>query len=195
MNIPADIYEEIARIYGYENIDSRGIPQSSMKHVPYSSEVKLQRLIEDYLIQEAHMDQVETYPWAEEKSYNRFRAVDTNKLLTILNPTAPELSKLRPDMLYGMMELIEKNHRSFDEINCFDTGKIRPVIKDSHSEMKALSMISYKKSINSWHDDTILSMKSHIRTLLTKIGAKEVSFIETSHEFFHPKKQAEIKVD
>lgn len=194
MNIAADIYEEVARIYGYENVQARPLPGNEMRYVGYSPEVKLQRLVEDYLIREAHMDQVETYPRADEKSYNQFRNIDTNNLLTLLNPTAPELSKLRPDMLYGMMELIEKNHRSFDEINCFDTGKIRPAVKGDHMELKALSIISYKKSINNRQDDTILTMKSHIRNLLAKIGVTDISFVETSHSFFHPKKQAEIKV-
>lgn len=195
MNIPADLYEEVARIYGYENIEAQTMRNSETKYVPYSPEVKAQRLVEDYLIGEAHMDQVETYPWAEEKSYNRFREVDTSKLLTVINPAAPELSKLRPEMIYGMMELIEKNHRTFDEINCFDTGKIRPVVKGTPIEVKALGIISYKKTVSNRQDDTILSMKSHIRNLLLKVGVKEVSFMETTHPFFHPKKQAEIMVN
>ncbi len=140
------------------------------------------------------MDQCETYPWADEKSYNNFREQSDNKYM-LLNPSAPELRYLRPEIIYSMMELVEKNHRTFDEIRCFDTGKIWPVINGTPIELKALGMIHYKKAISSWEDDTILDIKEHLYGLLKRIGVQSIELVPTTHEWFHPKKQAEIKAD
>lgn len=193
MNIPEDIYEEIVRIYGYDAIDSVPLTASGA-YVPYTPEVALQRLVESYLIHDAHMDQCETYPWADEKSYQNFWPIE-GELYTLLNPSAPELRYLRPEIIYSMMELVEKNHRTFDEIKCFDTGKIWPVINGKPTELKALGMVHYKKNILKWDEDTIFNMKAHLQKLLELIGVKEIEFVKTSHEWFHPKKQAEIKAD
>lgn len=167
MNIPEDIYEEVARIHGYDNIEPQPL-QGESAYVPFTPEVKLQRAVEDYLIHEARMEQGETYPWAEESHYAYF-GHDKNTHYTLLNPSSPETSKLRPDMIYGLMDIVEKNHRTFDEIRVFDTGKIWPEDKGKLTERKALGMALYRKSISGRQQDTILELKAHVQTLLHKL--------------------------
>jgi len=49
MNIPEDIYEEVARIYGYDQI--KNLPLlSEMEYVPYNNYVAIQRKLEDILV-------------------------------------------------------------------------------------------------------------------------------------------------
>ncbi len=192
MNIPEDIYEEVARIYGYDEIKPQAMIGKT-PYVPFSPEVALQRAIEEYLIHDAHMDQCETYPRADEKTYDYFMKREGD-YYTVMNPAAPELSKMRPDMIYSLMDIVEKNHRTFDEIRCFDTGKIRPLHNKQPKEVKVVGMVSYKKAITKWDEDTILDVKSHTLQMLAKLGIKNVT-IEAMHEsHFHPKKQALIKI-
>jgi len=193
MNIPEDIYEEIARIYGYDSIEAKALIGPT-GYMPYTAEVALQRTVETYLIHDARMDQVETYPWADEKTYAYF-GNSNQEHYTIINPSSPETSKLRPDMIYSMMEIVEKNHRTFDEIKAFDTGKIRPSADKRLVEMKALGMIAYRKTVNSRQEDTVLDMKSHVIGLLQKLGVTEIAFPTTTESHFHPKKQAHIMAD
>jgi len=49
LNIPEDIYEEVARIYGYDQIEN--IPLlSKTENVPYNNYVAIQRKLEDILV-------------------------------------------------------------------------------------------------------------------------------------------------
>lgn len=193
MNIPADIYEEVARIHGYDNIPAQKLTGEN-SYVPYSSEVALQRLVEDYLIHDARMDQAETYPRSHEERYKLFGHGEQS-YYTIINPSSPETSKLRPDMIYSMLDFVEKNHRTFDEIRGFDTGMIRPEIDGQTVETKVLGAVVYRKSISDWTQDTILELKAHTTQLLNKLGVQKISFSPTTHEWFHPKKQARIIAD
>lgn len=166
MNIPEDIYEEVARIYGYDNIPAQKL-HGENSYVPYSAEVATQRLVEDYLIHDARMDQAETYPRSEQDNYKLFGHGEQH-YYTIINPASPETSKLRPDMIYSMLDIVEKNHRTFDEIKCFDTGKIWPEIDGKIVEKKALGVVVYRKSIADRKYDTILELKAQVVALLKK---------------------------
>jgi phenylalanyl-tRNA synthetase beta subunit len=56
------VYEEIARIYGYENIDAKTL-QSGVSLPKTSSLVNLIRKIEELFVRDYKFNQVETYPW------------------------------------------------------------------------------------------------------------------------------------
>ncbi|MEI7920202.1 MAG: hypothetical protein WCH65_08970 [bacterium] len=49
LNIAADIYEDVARIYGYDQIESLPL-LSEMKYTAYTDYVATQRKIEDILV-------------------------------------------------------------------------------------------------------------------------------------------------
>lgn len=192
MNIPEDIYEEIARVFGYDNIPAKAMTGAT-PYVAFTPEVVVQRVVEDYLIHDAQMNQCETYPWSDEKTYDYFMKWE-GEYYTVMNPAAPELSKLRPDMIYSLMDIVEKNHRTFDEIRCFDTGKIWPIANGQPKEVKVVGMVSYKKTINNWQEDTILDVKAHTMGMLNKLGITNVQIVPMREEFFHPKKQARLMV-
>lgn len=97
-------------------------------------------------------------------------------------------------MIYSLMDLVEKNHRTFDEIRCFDTGKVWPLIDKKPVESKVLGMVSYKKSLGSWQEDTILDIKAETLGLLKKLGIHNVEMKTTNESCFHPKKQATLYV-
>jgi phenylalanyl-tRNA synthetase beta subunit len=58
----ADVYEEIARLYGYENIDSITL-KAEVALPKTSSLVNLVRKVEESFVKIYNFDQVETYPW------------------------------------------------------------------------------------------------------------------------------------
>jgi phenylalanyl-tRNA synthetase beta chain len=122
MNIAEDIYEEVARIYGYDKIEA--LPMKyEVQNIAYTPLVDLTRKLEDVLARNLAVAQTETYPRIGEKMLNLFQT-DTKTLYSLQNPTNPEMPYLRDTMTYGLLMHIVKNHKFFDGFKIFDIGKV-----------------------------------------------------------------------
>lgn len=123
INIPEDIYEEAARLYGYERIPSLPL-LAEINNTPYTQEVWIQRALEDTLVRNFHAVQTETYPWISQKLADAF---DTEKhqLYTLQNPVNPEMPYMRDSMVYSLLAPTAKNSKFFDTSTMFDIGKVR----------------------------------------------------------------------
>ncbi|NCQ81374.1 hypothetical protein GW750_00930 [bacterium] len=129
MTIAEDIIEEIARVYGFENIATRSL-YSHISYVPLDTKVSVHRTIEQTLVDGCHMDHVETYPWAEDTYYETF-GTPTDTLLQLENAMTPETSYLRDSLIYNLLHHVRKNHKFFDTMSLFDIGKVRTQTNNS----------------------------------------------------------------
>lgn len=217
LNIQEDIYEDVARIYGYDQIDNLPL-LSTTTYIPYNEYVALQRKIEDILVRNIHCNQVETYPRVSEKELNELGG-DANILYTLQNPVNPEKPYLRASMHYELLNHTAKNSKFFDEFKIFDIGKVwnkketkaerdtnlhhtipeymqqGNFAANSVVEKTALGIMLYKKHIASREQDTLLEGKTIVATLLKELGiTQDIIRTKTDGDKYHPKKQATIEV-
>lgn len=188
LQIPEDITEEIARIRGYEKIES--IPASTpLVHQRFEGEVELLRDTERFLVERAGLTQVETYP--------RIAGKETSSV-ALQNPVNPEAPILRESFLPQFLEIAGKNSKFYDEFKIFDTGKLRVAADKSQgnepfSEMLTTGILLYKKVIKDWSDDALLEMKAIIENLIKALGIDgKITYQPTQHTQFCPKKQGNI---
>jgi len=208
INIIEDIYEEVARIYGYDQIESLPL-LSKTEHIPYNDYIAIQRKIEDILVRNIGCNQVETYPWLSEKIVKDLWISD--KLYKLQNPVNPEAPYLRGDMFPELLSYVAKNCKFFDEFKIFDIGKVWNTFETKEKrneelwlnipeqlkngnfasnfvvEKTALGVMIYRKHIDSWQKDTILTAKRIIKIL---IPWGTITFETTHFEKYHPRKQA-----
>src|SRR5574344_2187490 len=118
LNITEDIYEEVASIYGYDQIENIPLLSETI-YTPYTSYVRIQRTIEDILVRTIGCNQTETYPRISEKVLQAFDK-NTDSCYCLQNPTNPESPYMRDDMLYGLLAHTAKNGKFFDEFKIFD---------------------------------------------------------------------------
>lgn len=198
MNIKEDIYEEIARIYGYESVDAAPI-YSQLEEVVYSPDVTINRSLEDYF--EKHgVSQLETYPWIDEQMLDLF-GKDKSLLFSLKNPVAPELRYMRDTLLFSHIQIIEKNYRVFDRLAYFEYAKIWrvpsttvDVAQRDGFERSVLWLTVYNKAGQDWKQDSFLQAKGLIEWFLKSQWLSDISFALSDDASFHPKKQAKIYV-
>lgn len=123
MNITEDIYEEVARIYGYDQIENLPL-LTPITYAPYTEYVAIQRKLEDILVRNIACNQIETYPWIGEKTLQEFGR-NKDHMYTLQNPVNPEAPYMRDDMIYGLLAHTARNSKFFDTFKMFDIGKIR----------------------------------------------------------------------
>lgn len=204
MNIKEDIAEEIARIWGYDQIAIQPL-LSEVKAQPFSESVSILRAVEQMMIELFKFDQLETYPRVSKTQIEQFGSQAEN-LYTLQNPLNPEFPYLRDSMLYNLLTIASKSSKFFDQFKIFDIGKVWKKVAPHHShdlnqryaenhfcEELTLGALRYEKVSTKWSDDPLLKMKSLILSLVNKLGIKgKLQFEVSDFSCFHPKKQAKL---
>ncbi len=122
VSIKADIMEEVARMYGYENFEAAPITTSFAGAINQLDK-SLVRRIEEYLAFRCGMQEVLTYPWMKEEFVEAVLQ-STDGIMTLPTPPSPEERYIRSSTLPNLCQAVVKNERYFDEFSIFETAQV-----------------------------------------------------------------------
>ncbi len=122
VSIKADIMEEVARMYGYENFEASTIT-TSFSGAINQLDKSLVRNIEEYLAYRCGMQEILTYPWMKDDFVNAILK-STEGILTLPTPPSPEEKYIRSSTLPNLCQAVVKNERYYDEFSIFETAQV-----------------------------------------------------------------------
>lgn len=122
VSIQADIMEEVARMYGYENFEAEPIT-TTFDGAINQLDKDLERRIKEYLAIRCGMQEIFTYPWMEE-SYVNAVLQSTDGILSLSTPPSPAERFVRSSLLPNLCKAVAKNERYFDEFSIFETAQV-----------------------------------------------------------------------
>lgn len=122
VSIQADIMEEVARMYGYENFEAEPIT-TTFDGAINQLDKDLERRIKEYLAIRCGMQEIFTYPWMEE-SYVNAVLQSTEGILSLSTPPSPAERFVRSSLLPNLCRAVVKNERYFDEFSIFETAQV-----------------------------------------------------------------------
>ena len=122
VSIKADIMEEVARMYGYENFEATSIT-TTFDGAINQLDVDLVRKIKEYLAFRCNMQEIFTYPWMTDE-YVHALCPNTDNFLTLATPPAPNEKFIRATLLPNICKAIVKNERNFAEFAIFEEAQI-----------------------------------------------------------------------
>ncbi len=122
VSIKADIMEEVARMYGYENFEATTIT-TSFDGAINQLDVDLVRKIKEYLAFRCNMQEIFTYPWMTDEFVTALMP-NTDGILALATPPAPNERFIRSSLLPNICKAIVKNERNFDEFDIFEEAQI-----------------------------------------------------------------------
>ncbi len=120
-SIEADLIEELARIYGYNNVPSNQGLSTQFMQIQSESQIGLSRL-------KAHLttlgyQEVVTYSFIEPKLCDVV-CPDANTV-SLQNPISEEMSVMRPSILPGLLSTLRYNaNRQCERMKLFETGLV-----------------------------------------------------------------------
>ncbi len=122
VSIKADIMEEVARMYGYENFEPTPIT-TTFDSAINQLEVDLVRKVKEYLAFRCNMQEIFTYPWMTD---NFVEAIlpDTKGVLALSTPPSPTEKYVKSTLLPNICKAIQKNERNFEEFAIFEEAQI-----------------------------------------------------------------------
>ena len=122
VSIKADIMEEVARMYGYENFEAAPIT-TSFDGAINQLDKDLERKIKEYLSFRCGMQEIFTYPWMDELYVNAVLQ-STDGILSLSTPPSPAERFVRSSLLPNLCKAVVKNERYFDEFNIYETAQV-----------------------------------------------------------------------
>lgn len=178
LNIPADIYEEIARLYGLNNLTPT-LPKRSIKPAAVNSSYSLEQQIK-YAMKELGFTEVYTYSFTKVQPFSGFNLFQ-GSTLKLQNPISPELEHLRTTLTPSLLGKTRENAKRLEGFKIFELGKVtwpseirRGQTKKSRgglpNEPLLLAAVWYQKEND--YQKFYYTAKGEIEMLLKKIKAK-----------------------
>ena len=190
----ADIAEEIARIYGYNNIPSTIFKGPTMEG-GYTRDQKIERKVSDLLVS-LGLSEIYSYTFISPKSYDKLMLPADSpirKSVVISNPLGEDTSVMRTTILSSMLEILSNNYNHRNPAAAlFEIGKV--FIPDINPEN--LPNENKKVAIGMYGNGDFYNLKGIIVEALSALGIDNLKFSKyTENQIFHPGRCAAIYKD
>ncbi|MEW6008309.1 MAG: phenylalanine--tRNA ligase subunit beta [Candidatus Omnitrophota bacterium] len=204
INLPEDIFEEVARIYGYDNI-LVSLPKICMQgqKKPAADIDEVTDLINKTLCACGFFEVI-TYSLM---SRDKVTICPDESIIPIANPLSKEQEILRPSLLPGLLEAAAYNfNHSQDDVKIFEMGGIFEHLNNKTKEGLNLGILSCGEKICDWHRQAILKeknavnffdLKGVVESILSELGIEyeKVSFREGDLPIYAPGETANIFIN
>jgi phenylalanyl-tRNA synthetase beta chain len=192
-----DLVEEVARIYGYDNI-----PETLPPVVEKGPRLPL-GVITDNMIQETlkglSLSQIVTYSLLGRKALSLCK-IDDKDVVVIKNPLSVEQEILRPSSIPGMLGAIRYNiNRKNNDLKLFELGKV--YFKEGASSFKERRNLTigitgevHDRWVGRTRKTTLFDLKGILEALLSALGLGEFLVRETENNTFSSSTCASIEI-
>ncbi|ERI90797.1 phenylalanine--tRNA ligase, beta subunit [Clostridiales bacterium oral taxon 876 str. F0540] len=189
VNIKEDVAEEVARIYGYNNI-----PTTVMNSVSLNGgKTKKQKLEEKIIgvLTGSGLNESISYSFVSPKVFDKIilpQDSELRKTVTIKNPLGEDFSIMRTTSIPSMMEALSRNYsRSNEEARLFEIGKVYIPNEDSNKLPNEKNIIT----IGMYGKMDYFELKGIVENIVDTLGLSNLSFLrEEGNPTFHPGKTA-----
>lgn len=185
-----DLIEEVARVYGYDNLPSV-VPEGELPLAQpdpaLAWEDKAKRHLKDWGYTE-----LMTYSFVS-KDLAEKTGRDPRKLLRLSNPLTEEFEYMRDGLIGSLLKIVAENQEEAVEGKAFELANVYvPRPSDLPLETPSLVLASWSR-----HDDgrDVLAIKGALEALLEEFGVRGAK-IERAQgsDFWHPGRSADVKV-
>ncbi len=207
----ADLAEEIARFYGYNNIEATLLSGKATTQGRKTFKQKVEDIVKNTMIS-CGLSEIYTYSFTSPKVFDLLRLPKDSQLrraVVISNPLGEDYSIMRTTTIPDMLNVISTNYnRRVDEARLFELSYVY-LPKDGCEESsqsdgmldpvkKALKDLPEERSVltlGMYGNTDFYEMKGIVEELLSVLGIREYEFVpEKNSPEFHPGRTARILI-
>ena len=193
IEIEADLIEEVARLYGYENVPERPpLARTEILPIPGkkrpSAALMQQMLSRDY-------QQVINYAFVDENWEQTL--LENTQPVRLQNPIASQMSVMRSSLLGGLLANLQHNlNRKHERVRIFEIGRVFHKHADGYEQPEKLAALAYGTlKPEQWGEAArrvdFFDVKADVEVLLANLPAR---FSRAEHPMLHPGRTASIEL-
>ena len=192
----ADLAEEVARFYGYDNIPTT-LPKGESTTGKLSFKLRIEEIARD-IAEFCGFSQGMTYSFESPKVFDKLMIPEDSelrKVVQILNPLGEDYSIMRTTSLNGMLTSLATNYnRRNKNVRLYELGNVYLPKSLPLTELPEERM---QFTLGMYGDGDFFSMKGVVEEFFDKAGLhkKETYDPNSAKPFLHPGRQANIIYD
>ena len=194
VTIAVDIVEEVARMYGYDNIPDIPV-KASLEPVKQSVEHLMEYDVKLLLAQNYNLNEVNTYVWNDEASLKQLN-IETKGYVRVLNSTVKDNDRIRSELVPSLMKIVNDNKKIEQEIGVFEIARVCTGIDADNLciEEKHLAVALYSTSLT--EKDIYFKLKDILQDIVNTelLNTLELSIGSVNNGIVHPKNNAKILI-
>lgn len=196
--IDSDLVEEVARIYGYDNLESTQ-PALAETQGGYSAEESVQRRLRSLMVG-LGLDETINYSLTNPEKAQLFTRKD-KKLVQVDWPMNSDRSTMRENLMVGLLDTASYNFaRNQNDLQIFEEGRVFDNEHGKFNETDHLAALyTGDISAETWqHRETELDfywVKGQLEALFEALGIKNVSYKAEIIPGMHPTRTAAVYVN
>ena len=196
ISIQADLFEEIARIFGYNQLPTRQL-RVPVDFVRREEAVKPLSVLKQALVARGYQEAI-TYTFIEPKLQQAF---SDETPVAVANPISADMAVMRTSLLPGLVKALQHNlNRQVARVKLFESGlQFHASNKNSTgAEQNAFiaGIAIGSREPESWTNSDVeldfFDVKADIEGLLSICRATDVRFESASHKGLHPGQTANV---
>ena len=200
ISIPADLVEEVGRIYGYDNLESTQ-PLLAETHGGYSEKEKMMRRMKQIVEGQGMMEAISYSLTSPEKALRYTK--DQKPLVEVEMPLNSSRSAMRENLMTGLIDAASYNMaRKQKELALYEQGRVYDYENNTFNEHEHLAALySGNTFVDNWQHVNqkvdFYFVKGQLTNLFTAIGIDEsrVEYQAAQISGMHPTRTAAIYID
>lgn len=195
ISIEQDLVEEIARVYGYDNLPSK-MPAATNGMPRLDESVRDKNRLRSQLV-DLGLNEVITYSFVNPALHNRFHS--TEQVMDLANPITADMVRMRQSMVPGLTQAASYNlNRQHKGVAIFEVGQCFVAEDDTLTQNDRVGLLMSGETTQwDWQQTArtcdFYDMKGVVEALLSEAQAP-VSFAPAQRQGMHPGQTAEVYV-
>jgi len=184
VSLPEDIVEEVARMYGYNNLDFYPPTVKLVKAVT-QPEFQIERKLKKYLALAAGMNEVFNYPWADQRIID-ILGWNNEKSLSISNPPAENNKNLQTSLLPNLIKNVASNVKNYSDFKIFELAHVYLPLTESKQSEEGLPDQPKRLAgavVGSANFDVFFETKGILQGLFNYLNIAGIKFIPPEDKF------------
>ncbi|MEH2930008.1 phenylalanine--tRNA ligase subunit beta [Candidatus Ventrimonas sp. KK005] len=189
----ADLAEEVARFFGYDNIPTT-LPSGEATTGKLSYKLQIEEIARE-VAEFSGFSQSMTYSFESPKVFDRLMVPKEDKLrqvVTIQNPLGEDFSIMRTTPLNGLLTSLSTNYnRRNKDVKLYELAN---VYLPKELPLKDLPDERMQFTLGMYGEGDFFTMKGVVEELFDKLGmGKKIHYVpKCNHPYLHPGRKAEI---
>lgn len=166
---PADVVEEFLRIYGFNNVELPQHMKFSLTAQPKNQSAEVMEQASAYLTSNGYYE-IMNNSLTKLSYYETFLPAQKERLVHILNPLSQDLGVLRQSLLFGGMEVVERNvNRQQTSLKLFEFGAsyFKNGSGNYEENEQLMIVLSGNQTTESWQGKAVPADFFHLKGIVT----------------------------